>query len=93
MITWLASSRGQLFAALILFVLIALAERAPWLAGKLEGKPVLKRALAIGIAAAGALAAALWGGLGWEQAVEVGLAASLGAAGLNAMLPGKLVAR
>jgi len=85
-LTWLASPSGRLVAALALFALVALLERTPWIASKLDGKPVLKRAVAVAITVAGAAATAIWSGVPLAQVGEAALTALLVATGLNTAL-------
>ena len=85
MLTWLASPLGRLVAAALLFSLIAVLERAPWVRGWLKGDPLTKRAVAIVVTVAGAAAAAFVAGVPLAQVSEAALTAFLAAAGLNAM--------
>lgn len=89
-LTWLASPQGRLIAAVLLFILVGVLERTPGIAAKLDGKPMLKRGLAIGITVAGAAATALWAGVPLTEVGQAAVTAFLSAAGLNACLPGKL---
>ena len=89
-LTWLASPSGRLVAAVVLFGLVALLERTPWIASKLDGKPVLKRAVAIAITVAGAAATAIYAGVPLAQVGEAAVAALLAATGLNTLVAKRL---
>jgi len=89
-LTWLASPHGRLVAAVVLFGLVALLERTPWIASKLDGKPVLKRAVAIAITVAGAAATAIYAGVPLAQVGEAAVAALLAATGLNTLVAKRL---
>ena len=89
-LTWLASPSGRLVAALALFALVALLERTPWIASKLDGKPVLKRAVAVAITVAGAAATAIYAGVPLAQVGEAAVAALLAATGLNTLVAKRL---
>uniref|UniRef100_A0A6M3J5W1 Uncharacterized protein n=1 Tax=viral metagenome TaxID=1070528 RepID=A0A6M3J5W1_9ZZZZ len=85
-LTWLASPHGRLVAAVVLFGLVALLERTPWIADKLDGRPVAKRVVAVTITVAGAAATAIWSGVPLVQVGEAAVTALLVATGANEMV-------
>lgn len=85
-LAWLASPQGRLVAALALFALVALLERAPWVRDQLDGRPVAKRIVAIAITVAGAAATAIWSGVPLAQVGEAALTALMVATGANEMV-------
>ena len=89
-LAWLASPQGRLVAALALFALVALLERAPWVRDQLDGRPVAKRMVAIAITVVGAAATAFWSGVPLAQVGEAALTAFLGCTAINELLPGRL---
>lgn len=89
-VAWLTSEHGRLACALLLFAAVALLERTPGIRQWLHA-PAQKRALAVILAAVPALAVVFEDVGAASAAVETALTALLGATGLNAMLPGKLI--
>ena len=89
-LTWLASPHGRLVAALALFALVAALERTPWIADKLDGRPMAKRVVAIAITVAGAAATAIYAGVPLAQVGEAAVAALLAATGLNTLVAKRL---